>query len=197
MPRLALCHSCNTITRLPDPPASAPRVPARLEWINAATGQHEEYTFRDDQGNAVMVAQYDPALEDWMERHDHPHPEHIKIHDLWQTDQQTWQATDVVATVRKEISEQTGRSYVERDELKDAALECFEKHHRPTDSCIDVFSEDRLIGNHESNQHMAPNDRMYLCHLCPFVHGYVMPRIRADKMERAQRVSPPRRRRRR
>jgi hypothetical protein len=197
MPRLALCHQCCTITRLPDPPASAPRIPARWEWTDSASGETQEYVFRNEDGSPVMVAQYDPALEDWYERHDHPHPDHIKIHDLWETDQQTWSTADVVATVRKEISEQTGKAYMERDELRDAAVECFHRHGMPKDSCIDVFSEEKQIGNHESNKNMAPHDRMYLCHLCPFVHGYVMPRIRAEKMERATRVSPPRRRRRR
>lgn len=177
MPRLALCHMCNTITRLPDPPASAPLVPARIAWIE--DGKEVEHIFRDEAGAPMMVAKYDPALEDWMTRHEHPDvPERVHKHDLWRTDQATWNATDVVATVKKELKENQGRAYVERDELKDDAMRCFKDHGRPSETCSDVFSEAKTIGGHESNAHMAPNERMYLCHACPFVHGYVIPKTR-------------------
>ena len=65
--------------------------------------------------------------------------------------------------------------------MKEDALACFNEHHRPTDSCIDVFSEKKLVGNLDSYKRMAPNDRMFLCHLCPYVHGYVVPKIRAQR----------------
>ena len=176
-----MCHICSSITRLPDPPEGAPLVPARWEWRNER-GESEEFTFRDDDGHAVMVAQYDPSLEDWTERHLHEEiPETVRKHDLWMVDQLTWQATDVMTTVKKELMGTTGRIYQERDELKADALACFEEHHRPKDSCPDVFSEPKVIGNHESNKRMKKNDRLFLCHLCPFVHGYVIPQVRKKK----------------
>ena len=45
----------------------------------------------------------------------------------------------------------------------------------------------KVIGNHESNKYMKDNDKMYLCHLCPFVHGYVAPQARAVKLRRQER----------
>jgi|SRR5580765_3820965 len=181
MPRLAMCHVCATLTRLPDPPEKAPLVPARWEWEDER-GHREEFTFRDESGQPVMVAQYDPALEDWVERHLHQDiPETTRKHDIWGVDDLTWQTTDVVSTVKRDMLEQTGKFYTERDELKDDALACFEKHGRPKDSCPDVFSDAKLIGGHESNRRMRPDDRLFLCHLCPFVHGYVVPTIRRKK----------------
>jgi hypothetical protein len=161
--------------------------------VNEATGEHEEFTYKDAAGAPIMVAKYDPSLEDWVERHLHPeipdeiHGQPTKKHDVWATDQATWNATDVVATAQRELQQMMGAFYGERDELKDEAMKCFNEHHRPTDSCIDVFSDDKLIGNHESNKHMPKNDRMYLCHLCPFVHGYVIPEVRSRKIRRVSR----------
>ena len=187
MPRLALCHQCHSITRLPDPPASAPLVPARWEWTDE-DGKQQEYTFRDDDGAAVMVAQYDPSLEDWVTRHEHADiPESVKKHDVWGTDQLTWQTVDVMARVRQDMLDATGEMYLERDELKEDALSCFEKHHRPQLTCPDAFAEGKVIGGHESNKHMPREDRMYLCHLCPFVHGYVIPQVRNAKGKRVGR----------
>ena len=97
MPRLAMCHVCATLTRLPDPPEKAPLVPARWEWEDER-GHREEFTFRDEAGQPVMVAQYDPALEDWVERHLHQDiPETTRKHDIWGVDDLTWQTTDVVS----------------------------------------------------------------------------------------------------
>jgi hypothetical protein len=181
IPRLALCHVCHTLTRLPDPPAKAPLVQARIAWRE---GDREvEHVFRDDDGHAKMVAQYDPALEDWVTRHSHdniPIPDTEKF-GLWYTDQQTWNSADVVATLKKEYGDVMASMYKERDELKDDALECFEKHQRPTTSCPDVFTEAKVIGSHESNKHMPPDKRMYMCHACPYVHGYVVPKVRHEK----------------
>lgn len=196
MPRLALCHICKTLTRLPDPPQKAPLVPARIAWNE--NGQEKDYIFRGDDGMPVMVAQYDPALEDWIERHDHPNipiPDQQKF-GLWHTDQQTWQAADVVATLKKELGEAMGSLYKERDELKDDAMACFEQHHRPKTSCPDVFSESKLIGNHISNKHIKPDQRMYMCHACPYVHGFVIPAARHAKGydNPTKIVNPPRRR---
>lgn len=142
----------------------------------------EEFTFRDTDGRTVMVAQFDPSLEDWVARHEHADiPETVRKHDLWSVDETTWNATDVVTTIQRELRDSTGRLYIERDELKEDALACFEMHHRPKDSCPDVFSDERIVGGHESNRRMKKDDRLYLCHLCPFVHGYIIPQVRRRK----------------
>jgi hypothetical protein len=188
MPRLALCHCCHTITRLPDPPKTAPLVPARWEWVDE-DGKTQEHWFRDEAGQQVLVPKWDPSLEDWTARHEHLDvPETVKKHDLWSIDQLSWDATDVVMHLQQSMREATGNAYAERDELKDEAMKCFEAHHRPSDACPDVFSEAKQLGGHESNKHMPPNDRLYLCHLCPFVHGYVIPEVRRRKERRQHRV---------
>ena len=185
MPRLAACHICATLTRLPDPPASAPLVPARIAWME--DGREVEHVYRNPDGSPVLVAAYDPSLEDWITRHGHEdvnQPDHLKF-DLWHVDQITWDAENIVRKTQNDLQEAHGRMYTERDELKDDAMACFNRHGRPKDSCTDVFSESKVIGGgHDSNkvsQFIAPNDRMFLCHLCPFVHGYVIPNVRARK----------------
>jgi hypothetical protein len=194
MPRLALCHVCTSLTRLPDPPKSAPLVPARWEWEDE-DGKMQEYWFKDEGGQQMMVAKYDPALEDWADRHEHRDiPETVHKHDLWSIDQLTWDTGQVMQMAKNSMMESTGQMYMERDELKADAFTCFEAHHRPKDSCPDVFSPAKIIGNHESNKHMADKDKMYLCHLCPFVHGYVMPKEREVKLRRAERRQAARRR---
>jgi hypothetical protein len=195
LPRLALCHLCHSLTRLPDPPKSAPLVPARWEWVDE-DGKTKEYWFRDEGGQQMLVAQYDPALEDWVDRHGHQDvPESVHKHDLWAIDQLTWDTGRVMEMAKGSMKNATGEMYIERDELKDDAFNCFIQHHRPSTSCPDVFTEAKVIGNHESNRLMKdPNDKMYLCHLCPFVHGMVMPQARAVKLRRQERRERSRRR---
>lgn len=151
-----------------------------MAWIE--DGREVDYVFMDPDTNLpVMVAEHDPALEDWMTRHEHPDvPETFQKHQLYSADGEAF-AAGFMASLKKEIHEATGNMYAERDELKDDALKCFEAHHRPKDSCIDVFDESKIIGGHESNKHMKPKDKMYLCHACPFVHGYVIPDVRYKK----------------
>jgi hypothetical protein len=193
---------CRVLSSLPDPPAKAPLVPARIAWIE--DGREVDYVFRDEGGNAVMVPAYDPALEDWMTRHEHPEvPEdRMRKHDIYATDQATF-AAGFAASLKKELEEATHTLYTERDQVKEDAMQCFNEHHRPTDGCMDVFSEAKLLGGHESNRRMPMDQRMYLCHACPFVHGYVIPDVRHKKgyydenyVRPTQPMRGPRRRRR-
>ena len=194
MPRLALCHLCHSLTRLPDPPKSAPLIPARWEWEDE-DGKMQEYWFRDEGGQQMMVPKYDPALEDWAERHEHREiPDTVHKHDLWAIDQLTWDTGKVMEMAQGSMLDSTGQMYKERDELKDDAFNCFVQHKRPKDSCPDVFTDAKVIGNHESNRHIPKDDQMYLCHLCPYVHGYVMPQARAVKLRRQERREAARRR---
>ncbi len=196
MPRLALCHICTSLTRLPDAPKSAPLVPARWEWEDE-DGKMQEYFFRDEAGQQMLVAKYDPALEDWVQRHEHldiPEQQMPHRHDLWSIDQLTWDTGRVMEMAKGSMMDSTGQMYQERDELKDDAFNCFIAHHRPKDSCPDVFTAPKVIGNHESNKYMKDNEKMYLCHLCPFVHGYVAPKAREVKLRRSERREAARRR---
>jgi hypothetical protein len=146
-------------------------------------GQEQEYTYRDEAGQPFMVAKYDPALEDWVERHAHDDI-HVPDAAKWEIaviDSLAWQSTEVVKQLGAEMSQLNGVMYTERDQLKEDALKCYGEHHRPQDRCPDVFSDSKVIGNHESNRNIPKDDRMYLCHLCPFVHGYVIPTIRHKK----------------
>lgn len=104
----------------------------------------------------------------------------MRKHDIYATDQASFNQ-GIVMSLKKEMEEATGALYTERDQVKEDAMECFNRHHRPTTGCVDVFSEAKLLGGHESNKRMPMNDRMYLCHACPFVHGYVIPKVRSAK----------------
>jgi hypothetical protein len=168
------------LSALPDPPASAPLVPARIAWME--DGREVDYVFRGEDGLPVMVAAYDPALEDWMTRHEHPEvPEdRMRKYDIYATDQASLDA-GFATHLKKELEQAQGTFYSERDQVKEDAMKCFNEHNRPTDGCIDVFSESKILGGHESNKRMHPKHRMYLCHACPFVHGYVIPDVRHKK----------------
>lgn len=181
MPRLTVCHVCHSLTRLPDPPAKAPLVPARVAWME--DGKEVEYTYRDEAGQPFMVAKYDPALEDWVARHSHDDI-HVPDHQKWEIaviDKLSWEGTQVIQQLGAQLSAANGVMYTERDQLKEDALKCYGDHHRPTDTCGDVFSDAKLVGSHESNSKVPKDDRMYLCHLCPFVHGVVIPQVRHAK----------------
>jgi hypothetical protein len=147
-------------------------------------GHEQEYTYRDAAGNPFMVAKWDPALEDWVTRHSHDDI-HVPDQNKWEIaviDRLAWESTEAVKQLSTELSKLNGVMYAERDQLKDDALKCYGDHHRPTlGGCPDVFSDAKVIGSHESNLHMKPDDRMYLCHLCPYVHGYVIPEVRWRK----------------
>ena len=193
MPRLVSCHVCRTLSSLPDPPAKAPLVPARIAWME--DGKEVEYIFRDESGQVSMVPLYDPALEDWMTRHEHAEVPEDKMrkHDIYWTDQESFNS-GIVMSLKKEMEDATGQMYTERDQVKEDAMACFNAHHRPTDGCMDVFSESKLLGGHESNKRIPVNDRMFLCHACPFVHGYVIPDVRHKKGYYKENYRPPRRR---
>src|SRR5436305_2047240 len=180
MPRLVTWHVCRMLSSLPDPPAKAPLVPARIAWEE--DGREVEYIFRDESGQVSMVPMYDPALEDWMTRHEHPEvPEdRMRKHDIYSTDQASL-AAGFQASPKKELEQAHRTFYTERDQVKEDAMACFNAHHRPTTGCVDVFSESKVLGGHESNARIRPSDRMFLCHACPFVHGYVIPDVRHKK----------------
>ena len=63
MPRIVTCHLCKIITKFPDVPQGTPMVPARMIFKDGS-----DFTYKDDDGLPVMVPQFDPMLEDFVER---------------------------------------------------------------------------------------------------------------------------------
>ena len=187
MPRLVGCNQCRILQRIPDVTPGTPYRPARLQWT---TG--EDYIFLDDKGLPVMVAAYDPVLEDFVEKHTHGYDDDKVIGGLiqvWAVDQQTWDSIDVVTKIKKELQASTNHWYEERDEYREAAIACYNKHGNPDlgTGCPDYLSDDRRIGHGTyktddgGNVTVPPKFRQYLCYLCPYQYAYVNVELRRRK----------------
>lgn len=184
IPRLAACHRCAILQRLPDVPPSTPKVPARLQWT---TG--EDYIYRDDKGLPVMVPAYDPVLEDFITKHEHGVDDNAMVNGqmvaVWAVDQKTWDSMDVVTKIKSELQEQTRRHYEDQDTYKDAANRCYNEHGNPdiTSGCRDYLDDSKRIGpgQYKEDGHVVtvpPKFRQYLCYLCPFQQAYVQVEMR-------------------
>ena len=188
MPRLATCHVCHVIERMPDVPAKIPLVPAILEWT---TG--ERHVIRDDEGLPKMVPMFDPMLEAFVEKHNHDLPDKMITHadqiQIVQVAQKTWDAMDILTKVRTELQQATGEVYTENAEYREAAIKCYQNHGSPDlqDGCTDFMSESKQIGkwNYDDGEGhkitIDPKYRQYMCHLCPFMHAYVVVELRRRK----------------
>jgi len=187
MPRLVACAPCAILQRLPDVPRGTPMVRARLEW---ETG--EEFVYKDDDGMPLMVPAYDPLLENFVRAHEHHMPEEMflngQVINVWQVDQKTWDAVDVVTQIKTELNEQYHRNFEDRDFYRDGAAACYNEHGNPdlTTGCRDFMSDEKMIGQGsykvEGNVHTVPPKlRMYLCHMCPYMQSYVQVEIRRRK----------------
>jgi hypothetical protein len=122
----------------------------------------------------------DMALIEVCKMHQHhevPDDQH-KGGQLFMLDQATYDKIDPVTEVRKELAKNHVDMHDMRDELKDEAMKCFNRHGRPNDSCIDFESEHKTIGRKNG---VPKAKRMYLCHFCPFTHGVVVPHNRWRK----------------
>ena len=150
MPRIAVCNICLTMERMPDVHPKVPLVPARLEWKSGET-----MTMRDDDGLPKMVPQFDPVLEDFVERHGHGRDDREAIAgaiQIYATDQKTWDSIDVVQKVKGELQAQTGQWYEERDLYREDAISCYNSHGNPTadEGCPDYMNgveEDPGVAN--------------------------------------------------
>ena len=173
---------------MPDVPKGTPMTPARLEWT---TG--ESYIYKDEKGFPIMVPRYDPALEEFVLRHTHGYPDDKVIREgiikVWSVDQKTWDNVDITTKVRKEIQELTGQWYQDRDEFKEEALKCYNRHGNPDmgNKCPDFMNDDRRIGKGEykddnGNVHKIPNKfRQYLCYMCPYMQAHIATEVRFRK----------------
>lgn len=187
MPRLVACAPCAILQRLPDVPKGTPLVPARLEWESG-----EEFVYKDDDGKPLMVPAYDPLLENFVQAHEHHMPEHMfidgQVINVWQVDQKTWDAVDVVTKIKTELNEQYHRNFEDRDYYRDGAAACYNQHGNPdlSTGCRDFMTDEKMIGQGsykiDGNVHTVPPKlRMYLCHMCPYMQSYVQVELRRRK----------------
>lgn len=185
MPRLATCHHCHILERLPDVVKGTPYRPAYLQW---ETG--EDFIFKDDQGLPVMVPAYDPMLEDFTLRHQHHYTDHELMEgviQVAQVDQRTWDTMDVVTKIKEQYQRQTGVFYEERNEYMEAAAKCYNAHNNPTTGCPDYMADSKRIGtavykDDDGREVRVPDRfRQYLCYVCPFQQAYINVELRRRK----------------
>lgn len=170
---------------MPDVPTGVPYVPARLEWKDGA-----DYVYKDPDTNlAVMVPAYDPVLEDFVTRHQHGQDDSIFINgaiQVWNIDQDTWNAVDVVKQISQELHDQTNTWYEDRDTYREGATACYNDHGNPTTDtgCPDFMEDSKRIGDthyrdDDGHRRQIPRrHQMYLCHLCPYYQSYVLVEMR-------------------
>ena len=184
MPRLAQCNMCHILQRMPDVPPKTPLVPARIEFKEGF-----DFIYRDEEGLPQMVAAFDPILEDFVEKHSHGREDRDVIGGLiqvYQVDQKTWDTMDVVTKIQTELQRQTNEWYDERDEYREEALKCYNRHGNPDidSGCSDYMNEDRRIGPatyDDGDGHtitVPPKYRQYLCYVCPFQQTYIQVELR-------------------
>lgn len=177
MPRVVSCSICSVLERVPDPPPDVPMVPARWAWQE--DGREEEHIFKDDDGEVIMVAEYDPLMDDFVERHTHSRPDTDSIDYIrsFSVSQETWDRVDVVTQIKAELSEATGEQFAESEHYKNGALQCYNSHGNPDNKrrCADVFSDDKRIGRSTG---VPKKHQMYVCHMCPYVQTYVVAELR-------------------
>lgn len=151
MPRILCCYDCGEMTFMRDGPTS---------------GRVDE----------------DQELIELTRRHQHPEipDDKIKGGNLFTVDQATFDkyGDKAVIEMKDELAKNQIWMYEMRDQLKEDAMECFNKHHRPTFHCSDFEAEEKIIGKKIG---VPKEKRQYLCHYCPFTHGVVIPHNRWKK----------------
>ena len=177
MPRIVACLSCNTIERMVDPPEDTRRVPATLAWDD--NGIIREHTIKDEQtGLVAMVPEYDPIMEDYVGRHSHNLPDTMVIDNIkvWVCDQDTYDSLDAVEFVKEALAKQTDEMMTEVNYYKDEALKCYNAHKNPDTKtgCVDFLDDSKIIGSKQ----VPPKNRVYLCHMCPYMQTYVATEMR-------------------
>jgi len=188
MPRLVSCQFCRILQRMPDVPPDTPLVPAVLEYTSG-----DRLVLPDEDGHAKMVPAYDPVLEDFVGKHEHGMEDGATTHggmiQVYSCDQRTWDAMDIVTTIKKQLQENTGHFYEERDEYREAATKCYNEHGNPdlTTGCRDYMDDSKRIGPasyDDGEGHkitVPPKYRHYLCYLCPYQHAYIQVELRRRK----------------
>jgi len=124
--------------------------------------------------------EYDMALIDIIDRHlqraDDPRPEsHISL--IFRTDEATASKLDVETALKKELADNDLFIKEFRDDLKDDAMACFNRHQRPSNGCPDYGDSSKVIGRTHG---VPPEKRQYLCMYCP-AQEYVTHKLRIAK----------------
>jgi hypothetical protein len=188
MPRLATCHMCHIIERMPDVHPKTPLVPAILEYKDG-----QRIVLPDEDGLPKMVPAFDPMLEAFVVKHEHDLPDRAVTHgqqiEVMAVDQNTWETMDVVTKIKDELERNHGTAYTESDEYKQGALQCYNAHGNPdlATGCPDYMSDEKMIGQwnyDDGDGHkitIPPQFRQYLCFMCPFQHAYVQVEIRRKR----------------
>lgn len=177
---------CAILQRMPDVPPKTPMIAARIEFSDGFN-----YVYREDDGLPRMVPAFDPILEDFVEKHSHGRDDREVIQGIvqvYQIDQKTWDAMDVVTQIKKEIQSQTNTWYEERDEYREEATKCYNRHGNPdtTVGCRDYMNDDRRIGpaTYDDGEGrtitVPPKFRQYLCYVCPY-QGHINVELRRRK----------------
>jgi hypothetical protein len=168
-------------------PPKTPLVPARIEFKEGF-----DFIYRDEQGLPQMVAAFDPVLEDFVDKHSHGREDRDVIGGLiqvYQVDQRTWDAMDVVTKIQEQLQRQTNTWYEERDEYREAALKCYAEHGNPDldKGCPDYMDDSKRIGPASYKDDdgrtitVPPKFRQYLCYVCPFQQTYIQVELRRRK----------------
>ena len=188
MPRLVTCHFCKTLTRMPDVHPKTPLIPAILEWTSG-----ERYIYRDDDGLPVMVPAFDPIMEDFVQKHQHGRDDQSVLEGMIQVfniDEKTWNSVDAVTQIKTELQKQNDAWYEEKDDYRDAALQCYNAHGNPDlqDGCPDYMDDSKRLGPatykvEDSKQviEIPPKFRQYLCYICPFQQTYIQVELRRKR----------------
>jgi len=185
MPRLATCHICHIIERMPDVHPKTPLVPAILEYQDGL-----RLVLPDEDGLPRMVPAFDPMLEAFVVKHEHGLPDRAVTHgqqiEVMAVDQNTWDTMDVVTKIKDELHRLHGEQYDESNEYKDAALSCYNAHGNPdlSSGCPDYMDDSKRIGtatytgDDGETISIPPPFRQYLCFLCPFQQTYIQVELR-------------------
>lgn len=118
-------------------------------------------------------AEYDMELIELINRHLHqskdPNPDaHRGL--IFRCDQETWDKLGDETEVRKELMKNEWDVREIRQDLKVDALNCFNRHNRPSAGCIDYEDDAKVIGRKIG---VPKENRQYLCHYCPASAFYI------------------------
>ena len=140
-----------------------------------------------------MVAAFDPVLEDFVEKHSHGREDRDVIGGLiqvYQVDQKTWDTMDVVTKIQEQLQQQTNDWYEERDEYRDAALQCYNAPRQPgprqtaartTWTTTGASALPPTTTATATTITVPPKFRQYLCYVCPFQQTYIQVELRRKR----------------
>lgn len=122
---------------------------------------------------------YDAVLEDACQRHMHGRPIEETSGRLYVITERELALLEKAKT-RSEMSELFGLNTQEMFEIKndlttDAGL-CFNRHHRPSQACIDWYDKSKALGRHVG---VPAEERRYLCDFC-VVSAWVLTQRRKE-----------------